>query len=141
VLGVLLHAPRGPFYSPKAARSRWRSTWKENLAFCRVVHRIVRCTTGQLLFMYGARFPFIKGATDRWSLGAVGAPDTVRCTPDIPVCPTDRWHGPRIARRLHSRPLAASAVGSPDSPMNFSRGALFFSRERRVHRRRVGRGR
>jgi hypothetical protein len=25
MLGVLLHAPRGPFYSPKAARSRWRA--------------------------------------------------------------------------------------------------------------------
>jgi hypothetical protein len=24
-LGLVLHAPRGPFYSPKAARSRWRS--------------------------------------------------------------------------------------------------------------------
>jgi hypothetical protein len=28
MLGVLLHAPRGPFYSPKAARSCWRSNWK-----------------------------------------------------------------------------------------------------------------
>jgi hypothetical protein len=26
------------------------------------------------------------------------APDTVRCTPDSPVCPTDRWLGPRVAR-------------------------------------------
>ena len=42
---VLLHTPRGPFYSPKAARSRWRQTWKVILAFCRVV----RCATGQLL--------------------------------------------------------------------------------------------
>jgi predicted NUDIX family NTP pyrophosphohydrolase len=25
MLGVLLHAPRGPFYSPKAARSRLRA--------------------------------------------------------------------------------------------------------------------
>jgi hypothetical protein len=39
VLGWLLHAPRGPFYSPKAARSRWRQSWKANLAFCRVAHR------------------------------------------------------------------------------------------------------
>ena len=28
ILGVLLHAPRGPFYSPKAARSRWEQIWK-----------------------------------------------------------------------------------------------------------------
>jgi hypothetical protein len=39
MLGSLLHAPRGPFYSPKVARSRWRSTWKAILAFCRVAHR------------------------------------------------------------------------------------------------------
>jgi hypothetical protein len=28
MLGSFLHAPRGPFYSPKAARSRWRPTRK-----------------------------------------------------------------------------------------------------------------
>jgi hypothetical protein len=27
------------------------------------------------------------------SLGAVGTPDTVRCTPDSPVPPPDRWLG------------------------------------------------
>jgi hypothetical protein len=48
-LGFLLHAPRGPFYSPKAARSRWRPTRKAKVAFCRVVHRTVWCTTGQSL--------------------------------------------------------------------------------------------
>jgi hypothetical protein len=32
-----------PFYSPKEARSHWRPTWKASLAFCRVVHRTVRC--------------------------------------------------------------------------------------------------
>jgi hypothetical protein len=49
MLGLLLHAPRGLFYSPKAARSRWRPTRKAILAFCRVAHRTVRCTTGQPL--------------------------------------------------------------------------------------------
>jgi hypothetical protein len=48
-LGWLLHAPRGPFYSPKAARSRWRHSWKAILAFCRVAHQTVRCATGQSL--------------------------------------------------------------------------------------------
>jgi hypothetical protein len=76
MLGLLLHAPRGPFYSPKADRSRWRSTWKANLAFCRVVHRTVRCTTGHEQYMSGARFPSISGAADRWSSGPVGAPDS-----------------------------------------------------------------
>jgi hypothetical protein len=50
MLELLLHAPRGPFYSPKVARSRWRQSWKANLSFCRVVHRTVRCTTGQALW-------------------------------------------------------------------------------------------
>jgi hypothetical protein len=51
MLGWLLHAPRGPFYSPKTARSRWRHSRKAILAFCRVAHRTVRCTTGHPLFI------------------------------------------------------------------------------------------
>jgi hypothetical protein len=42
----LFEVPRGPFYSPKGPRSRWNSIWKAILAFCRVAHRTVRCTTG-----------------------------------------------------------------------------------------------
>jgi hypothetical protein len=48
-LDFLLHAPRGPFYSSKAARSRYNPTRKAILAFSRVAHRTVRCTTGQPL--------------------------------------------------------------------------------------------
>jgi hypothetical protein len=69
----------GPFYSHKAARSRWRPTRKAMLAFCRVAHRTVRCTTGQPLFMSGARSPSYSGADDHCRFVAVGAPDTVRC--------------------------------------------------------------
>jgi hypothetical protein len=97
----------------------------------------VEWCTGQSavpLFMSGARSPSISGASDRCSSGLVGAPDTVRCTPDSPVCPTDRCCGPRVARGLHSRPLAAGAVGSPDSLVNFSRKPLLFSREQLVYR-------
>jgi hypothetical protein len=57
MLGLLLHAPRGPFYSPKAARSHWRQSGKVILAFCRVAHRTVRCTTGHALFMVRCRSP------------------------------------------------------------------------------------
>jgi hypothetical protein len=115
MLGWLLHAPRGPFYSPKVARSRWRHSWKANLAFCRVAHRTVRCATGQPLFMSGARFPSIPGAADHCNFGLVGAPDTVRCTTDSPVPPADRWSGPCVARGfggwpLHLRPLAHRTV-------------------------------
>jgi hypothetical protein len=119
MLEWLLHAPRGPFYSPKVARSRWRPTGKAKVAFCRVVHRTVRCTTGQPLFMSGAWSPTYSGADDRCRFVAVGAPDTVqctpdtvqctpdtvRCTPDSPVPPTDRSCGPRVARGLRGRLL------------------------------------
>jgi hypothetical protein len=118
MLDVLLPAPRGPIYSPKAPRSRWRPTWKAISAFCRVVHRTVRCTTGQPLFMSGARSPSILGASDRCSSGLVGAPDIVRCTLDSLVHLADRWSWPRVARWSRGRPLAAGAVGSPDSPVH-----------------------
>jgi hypothetical protein len=88
----------GPFYSRKAVRSRWRPTRKAILAFCRVAHRTVRCTTGQPLFMSGALSPSYSGADDRCRFVAVGAPDS-------PVPSTDRWRGPRVARGLRGRPL------------------------------------
>jgi hypothetical protein len=126
MLGVLLHAPRGPFYSPKAARSRWRPTWKAIPAFCRVVHRTVLCTTGQPLFMSGARSSSISSAADHCSSGLIGAPDTVWCTPDSPVHPADRWSWLRVACWSRGRPLAAGAVGSQDCPVNFSLTPLSF---------------
>jgi hypothetical protein len=102
MLGYLLHAPRGPFYSLKAARSRWRHSWKAKVAFCRVAHRTVRCATGQLLFMSGAQFPSIPGAQLRagWRTGHCPV-----CTGHCPVPPADRWLGPCVARGLRGRPL------------------------------------
>jgi hypothetical protein len=100
-----LHAPRGLFYSPKAARSRWRPTRKAILALCGVAHRTVRCTTGQPLFMSGAWSPSYSGAADRCNSGLVGAP-LVRAT-----------RRPRIVRLT----VALAAVGSSDSPVNYSR--------------------
>jgi hypothetical protein len=108
MLGCLLHVPRGPFYSPKIARSRWKQSGKAILAFCRVAHRTVRCTTGQVLFIVRCRSPSKNRTVDRCRNGAVGAPDTVWCTLDSPVPFADRWRG---------WPLAQSTVGSPDSPV------------------------
>jgi hypothetical protein len=120
MLGFLLHAPRSPFYSPKAARSRWRHSWKANLAFCRVAHRTVRCTTGQPLFMSGARFPSIPGATDRCNSGLVGAPDSPVPQPTVGAghaspadCAVDRCAGDRW--------LTGQSCAPPDSPVNYSR--------------------
>jgi hypothetical protein len=105
MLGCFLHAPRGPFYSPKAARSHWKHSWKAKVSFYRVAHRTVRCATRQLLFMSGARFPSKSGAANCCGLVAVGAPNTVRCTLDSPVPPADRWLGPRVVCGLRDRPL------------------------------------
>jgi hypothetical protein len=125
VLGDFLHAPRGPFYSPKAARSRWEHSRKAILAFCPLAHRTVRCG-----------FLSCSGAADRWRFGAVGAPDTVWCTPDSPVPPSDRWPGHTsrtdcAADRWHDQLLAHRTVRcTPDSPVNFSRTPPPNSRER-----------
>jgi hypothetical protein len=77
------------------------------------------------------------------TLVSVGAPNTVRCTPYSPVplptvgaghvsladhdvdrCEVDRW-------------LTGQFGASPDSPVNFSRTPLNFSRERRLCRGRL----
>jgi hypothetical protein len=63
----------------------------------------------------GARFPSKSGTDDRCSSGPVGAPDTVRCTPDSPVPPADRWSchvspADFAADRWRWRPLAHRTV-------------------------------
>jgi hypothetical protein len=108
MLGLLLHAPRGPFYSPKAARSRWKQTGKTILTFYRVAHRTVRCTTGQVLFIVRCRSLSKNSTVDRCRNGAVGAPDS-------PMHPADRWHAHAsradcAADRWRSRPLAHRTV-------------------------------
>jgi hypothetical protein len=74
-----------------------------------------------------------SGADDRCSVELVGAPDTVRCTPDSPVhtgqsgapCRPLAWamRRPRIARPT----VALAAVAPPDSPVNYSRTPPIFS--------------
>jgi hypothetical protein len=111
----LLEVPRSPFYRPKGPRSRWNPIWKAILAFCRVAHRTVRCTTGHPLFTVRCGSPSKLGAVNRCRLGAVGASDTIRCTPDSPVPPSDRWlgHASRAdcaANCWPGRPLAHRTV-------------------------------
>jgi hypothetical protein len=52
--------------------------------------------------------------------------------------PSDRWLLPRVARGLCGRPLARPTVGSPDSPVIYSRTSLIASREQPVDRHRPG---
>jgi hypothetical protein len=75
---------------------------------------------------------YLFGEVDRWRLGAVGAPNTVRCTPDSLVPPSSRWLGhmfraDRVADRWPGRPLAHRTVRcTPDSPVNYSRTPLIL---------------
>jgi hypothetical protein len=114
ILHVLLHAPRGPFYSPKAARSRWKQSRKAILAFCRVVHRTVQCTTGHcpvlIAFLYwrSRLFKF-------WSRWRTGHCPVHTGQSGAPIRPLAR---PRVTRGLRGRSLARPTVGSPDSPVH-----------------------
>jgi hypothetical protein len=84
------------------------------------------------------------GVADRWRLGAIGAPDTVRCTPDSSVSPPDRWLGhvsraDRAADRWPGRSLAHRTVRcTPDSPVNYSCTSPMKSREQRVRKSQPG---
>jgi hypothetical protein len=71
------------------------------------------------------------GEADRCRFRAVGAPDTVRCTPDSPVPPCDRWN-PRPTIGPADRWLTGQSGAPPDSPVIYSRTPLITSRERRL---------
>jgi hypothetical protein len=61
----------------------------------------------------------------RWRTGQSGAP----------IRPLAR---PRVTRGLRGRPLARPTIGSPDSPMIYSRTPPFNSRERPFHQSQPG---
>jgi hypothetical protein len=92
------------------------------------VHRTVRC-----------RFLSCSSAADRWQFGAVGAPDTVWCTPDSPVPPSDRWPGHASrADCAADRWLTGQSGAPPDSPVIYSCTPSFNFRERPFHQSQPG---
>jgi hypothetical protein len=107
---------------------------KAILAFCRLAHRTVRCTTGHC----PVRISFLL-----WRSQPL-APESHWRTGHCPVhtgqsgAPTSRWLGhvsraDRAADRWPGRPLAHRTVRcTPDSPVNFSRTPLITSREQQV---------
>jgi hypothetical protein len=111
MLGVFLHAPRGPFYSSKAARSRWEHSRKAILAFCCLAHRTVRCTTGpcpvRISFLLWRSRPL--EIQSRWRTGHYPVHTGQSGAPFWPLAL------PRVVRGLRGRPLARQTVGSPDS--------------------------
>jgi hypothetical protein len=123
-LGLLLHAPRGPFYSPKAARSHWRHSWKAKVAFCRVAHRTVRCAIS--FHSWCSRPLQLCGS---WHTGQSGAPLlTVGAGHASPAdLASDRCAGGRW--------LTGQSGAPPDSPVNYSRTPPNFSGEWPVRRR------
>jgi hypothetical protein len=106
MLGVLLHAPRGPFYSPKAARSRWEHSRKAIPAFCRLAHRIVQCTTGhcpvRISFLLWRSRPL--EIQSRWLTGHCPVHTGQSDAPFWPLAL------PRVARGLRGRLLAHRTV-------------------------------
>jgi hypothetical protein len=102
---------------------------------------VVWCTgqSGAHRTLSGARFPSLNGAADRCRFGSRWRTGHVRCTPDSPVPPSDRWlghvsHADSTADRWPGRPLAHRTVRcTPDSPVNYSRTSPVNSRERPVH--------
>jgi hypothetical protein len=121
MLGLLLHAPRGPFYSPKAARSRWRPTRKAKLAFCRVVHRTVtvaiRCA---ISFLFWRIRPLVLGVG--WRTGHCPVHTRQSDVPNRPLLwatrrPWIAW--PTIG--TDDRWLTGQSGAPPDSPVNYSR--------------------
>jgi hypothetical protein len=134
MLGVLLHAPRGPFYSPRQLGAVECIPGRQFLPS--VAWRTEQSGAPPDTVRCGS--PSLSGEADRWHLGAVGAPDTVRCTPDSPVPPPDRWFGhvsraDRATDRWPDRLLVHRTVRcTPDSPVNYSRTPIITSREQQV---------
>jgi hypothetical protein len=123
MLGDVVHAPSGPFYSPKAARSHWSSIWKAILAFCRALPDMNSPCPVPDLLPYLAQ-PSVEPLVPlaHWTLS--GAHRIVRCDQVTigsgHVSPVDR-----AADRWPQAPLTHRTVRcTPDSPVNFSRGAL-----------------
>jgi hypothetical protein len=112
-----LHAPRGPFNSPKVARNRWRSTWKEflpSVEWCTGQSGAppdntvaVRCA---ISFHIWRSQPLVLGIC--WRTGQCSVHTGQSGVPNRPLA------RPRVAHWSRDRPFAAGVVGSPDSPVH-----------------------
>jgi hypothetical protein len=129
MLGCLLHAPRGPFYSPKAARSRWRHSLEGNscLLLGGAPDSPVHHRTGTVVCPVRISFhSWHSRPLDLWAGWRTGHCPVHTGQSGAPSRPL-AW----VTRRAQiARPtIALAAVGSPDSPVNYSRTPPTNSRE------------
>jgi hypothetical protein len=129
MLGILLHAPRGPFYSPKAARSHWKQSKKDSCLLSGGAPDRHCSQSGADCFPKLAQ-PTVEDLEPL-------AHRTVRCP--HPTVGSATRHA-RIARSTVGAPdrwLTGQSGAPPDSLVNFSRTLLTISRERRLRHRRL----
>jgi hypothetical protein len=112
----LLEAPRGLFYRHKEPRSRWKQSRKANLAFCRVAHRTVRCTTGH------CPVPDFLPEMEQSTVAVLEplAHRTVRCPKVTVGSATRHARNPRPTVGPADRWLTGQSGAPPDSPVNYS---------------------
>jgi hypothetical protein len=79
------------------------------------------------------RFPSLFGEADRWQPWSRWRTGHCLVHTGQSGAPSRPLARPRVSRRSRSRSLARPTVGSPDSPVNYSRTPLIYSRERQVH--------
>jgi hypothetical protein len=121
MLRWLLHAPRGPFYSPKAARSRWRQTWKAILSLCRVAHRTTTVACPVLDFLPNRAQSTVAASGPLAHRTLFGAHRTVRCPLPTVGATTCRAKIARPTVGAGNRWLTGQSGAPSDSPMIFSR--------------------
>jgi hypothetical protein len=83
--------------------------------------------------------PSLFGEADRWRFGAVGALDTVRCTPDspVPLLTVGTCHASRADSTTDCW-LTGQSGAPPDSLVIYSRTPPLKSREQLVRRCQLG---
>jgi hypothetical protein len=104
MLGVLLHAPRVPFIAPRQLGAVESNPGRQFLPS--VDWRTRQSSAPPDTVRCG--FLSYSGAADRWRLGAVGAPNAVRCTPDSPCS------HPTVGSTTRHARIAWPTVGAPD---------------------------
>jgi hypothetical protein len=103
MFGVLLHAPRVPFYSPKRPKSRWGSIWKALIAFCLWVHWTLGLQRPPNHLI--GRFPFWVGTGQSGGALDMSGDPPDRCRADVAGDDriADRWSWRGVVARLAHR--------------------------------------